>query len=292
MESGQEGGFHAFLILTSQFTPQSCSNPILAESLSYLTLQYFTCWSCLPEILFPTNYHNTLVPTPASLAFTFPISFVKSSSSPHPSHHFSLDFVLGPFLFSIYNNYRLSATISQASLLLLQPDISIWISHELIKSAWPKLTLSYLPPNLLLLLLQVQALDTADITAHPSCSSHQLEYHPSLVLTPASSHPVLSILPPERKWSRLVVPDSLWPQRLQPTRLLYPWDFLGKNTGVGCHFLLQIFLTQGLNQGLLHCRQTFYHLSHQGSPPGSLPNPSSCQPLHYHCLGSGSVSLF
>ena len=37
------------------------------------------------------------------------------------------------------------------------------------------------------------------------------------------------------------------------------------NTGVGCHFLLQgIFPTQGLNQGLLHCRQILYHLSHQG----------------------------
>ena len=35
---------------------------------------------------------------------------------------------------------------------------------------------------------------------------------------------------------------------------------------MGCHFLLQgIFPTQGLNQGLLHCRQTLYHLSHQGS---------------------------
>ena len=31
-----------------------------------------------------------------------------------------------------------------------------------------------------------------------------------------------------------------------------------------CHFLLQrIFLTQGLNLGLLHCRQMLYHLSHQ-----------------------------
>ena len=39
------------------------------------------------------------------------------------------------------------------------------------------------------------------------------------------------------------------------------------NTGVGCHFLLQgIFPTQGLNLGLLHCRQTLYHLSYQGSP--------------------------
>ena len=40
------------------------------------------------------------------------------------------------------------------------------------------------------------------------------------------------------------------------TRLLRQWDFPGKNTGVGCHFLLQeIFPTQGLNPGLLHCRQ-------------------------------------
>ena len=43
-------------------------------------------------------------------------------------------------------------------------------------------------------------------------------------------------------------------------------DFLGKNTGVGCHFLLQeIFPTQGLNPGLPHCRQTLYLLSHWGS---------------------------
>ena len=39
-----------------------------------------------------------------------------------------------------------------------------------------------------------------------------------------------------------------------------------KNTGVGCHFLLQeIFSTQGSNPGLPHCRQILYHLSHQGS---------------------------
>ena len=38
----------------------------------------------------------------------------------------------------------------------------------------------------------------------------------------------------------------------QPTRLLYPWDFPGKNTGVGCHALLQgIFWIQGSNQHLL-----------------------------------------
>ena len=43
-------------------------------------------------------------------------------------------------------------------------------------------------------------------------------------------------------------------------------DSPGKNTGVGCHALLQgIFPTQELNPGLPHCRQTLYHLSHQGS---------------------------
>ena len=36
-----------------------------------------------------------------------------------------------------------------------------------------------------------------------------------------------------------VVSDSAWPHRQQPTRLPWPWDSRGKNTGVGCHFLLQ-----------------------------------------------------
>ena len=44
----------------------------------------------------------------------------------------------------------------------------------------------------------------------------------------------------------------------------------GKNTGVGCHFLLQgTFPTQGLNLSLLcllHCKWILYTLSHQGSP--------------------------
>ena len=61
---------------------------------------------------------------------------------------------------------------------------------------------------------------------------------------------------------------TLWdPHGLQPMRLLCPWDSPGKNTGVGCHFLLQgIFQIQGSNLGLLHCRQILYHMSHQGSP--------------------------
>ena len=49
-----------------------------------------------------------------------------------------------------------------------------------------------------------------------------------------------------------VVSDSLWRYGLWPARLLCPWGSPGKNTGVGCHALLQgIFPTQGLNLHLL-----------------------------------------
>ena len=57
---------------------------------------------------------------------------------------------------------------------------------------------------------------------------------------------------------------TLQPYGLLPIRLLHPWDFPGKGIGVGCHFLLQgIFLTQGSNLGLPHCRQMLYRLSHR-----------------------------
>ena len=78
-----------------------------------------------------------------------------------------------------------------------------------------------------------------------------------------------------------------------PTRLLWPWNSPGKNTGVGNHSLLQgIFLTQGLNPGLLHYRQIIYRLSHQGNPKAICkdylackcqsqePNPFNLQSIH------------
>ena len=50
-----------------------------------------------------------------------------------------------------------------------------------------------------------------------------------------------------------VLSNSLGPHGLYPTRLHCPWDSPGKNTGVGCHALLQeIFLTQGSNLSHLH----------------------------------------
>ena len=56
---------------------------------------------------------------------------------------------------------------------------------------------------------------------------------------------------PFRVLSHSVGCDSLQSSGLQPARLLCPWDFPGKNSGVGCHLLLQgIFLTQGLNPHL------------------------------------------
>ena len=55
--------------------------------------------------------------------------------------------------------------------------------------------------------------------------------------------------------SHSVMSDSLLPHGLYPTRLICLWNSPDKNTGVGCHFLLQgLFLTQGLNPGLPHCR--------------------------------------
>ena len=60
--------------------------------------------------------------------------------------------------------------------------------------------------------------------------------------------------------SHSVVSDSL-----QPHGLYSPWNSPG-HTGVGSHSLLQgIFPTQGLNPGILRCRQVLYQLSHKGT---------------------------
>ena len=71
-----------------------------------------------------------------------------------------------------------------------------------------------------------------------------------------------------------VVSDSLRPHGMQRARLVHPWDFPGKNTGVGCHCLLQrIFSTQGSNPHLLHWKVDSFLLSHQRSP---LKAPKGC----------------
>ena len=66
---------------------------------------------------------------------------------------------------------------------------------------------------------------------------------------------------------------TLRPHGLYPTRVICPWTCPGKNTGVGCHTLLQgIFPTQESILSLLHFRQIVYPLSHQGSAVSLITN--------------------
>ena len=69
---------------------------------------------------------------------------------------------------------------------------------------------------------------------------------------------------------RSAVSDSLQTHGLSSARLLCPWDFPGKNTGVGCRSLLQgIFPTQGSNPHLLYLlnwQAGYLPLCHLGSP--------------------------
>ena len=64
----------------------------------------------------------------------------------------------------------------------------------------------------------------------------------------------------------------------RPCGVCGPWNSPGQNTGVGSLSLLQgIFPTQGLNPGLLHCRQILYQLRHKGSPYMSVQFSSVAQ---------------
>ena len=82
--------------------------------------------------------------------------------------------------------------------------------------------------------------------------------------------------------SHSVVPDSL-----QPHELYSPWNSPGQNIGVGNLSLLQgIFLSQGLNPGLPHCRRILYQLNHKRSPL-----KWNLSPHNSHLLGfSGGAS--
>ena len=92
-----------------------------------------------------------------------------------------------------------------------------------------------------------------------TCAGGEKTFMPSIQTPPHSTVCVLS---------HSAVFDSLRSHGLKSSRLLSPWDVSGKNTGVGCHFLLQgIFPTQESNCHLLcllHCRWIFYQLSHWG----------------------------
>ena len=87
-----------------------------------------------------------------------------------------------------------------------------------------------------------------------------------------------------------VVFDSLWPYGLQPTKLFSPWNFPDKNTGAGCHFLLQgLFLTQGSNLHLLcllHWQATLYQYA-----TWEAPFPIYTYKLQQKCYAAAAKSL-
>ena len=90
-------------------------------------------------------------------------------------------------------------------------------------------------------LLPDAGLDAVKVTCQPLIFS-QTWFEWQLWLEPINSHLHVGDRAPlgiEKKWSHSVMSDSLRPHGLQPTRLLCPWDFPGKSTGVGCYFLLQ-----------------------------------------------------
>ena len=62
--------------------------------------------------------------------------------------------------------------------------------------------------------------------------------------------------------------DPVWPHRRQPTRLRLPWDSPGKNTGVGCHFLLQCMKVKSEGEVAQSC------LTLSDAMDCSLPGPS------------------
>ena len=103
--------------------------------------------------------------------------------------------------------------------------LRMWVTHSV--------------PKLLLLLLS--RFSRVRLCATPETAAHQAP--PSLGFSRQEHLSGLPLHSPMHasekwKWSHSVVSDSLQPHGLQPTRLLPPWDFPGKSTGVGCHRLL------------------------------------------------------
>ena len=115
--------------------------------------------------------------------------------------------------------------------------------------------------------MQNAGLDEAQVRIKiPGRNINNLRYADDTTLIAEGEEELKSLLMKVKCVSRPVLSNSLQPHGLYSTRILCPWNFPGKNTGVGCHILLQgIFPIQGLNLGLLHCRQILYCLSHQGS---------------------------
>ena len=73
--------------------------------------------------------------------------------------------------------------------------------------------------------------------------------------------------------------DSVWPHRREPTRLCHPWDSSGKNTGMGCHFLLQYIKVKSESEVAQSCPTV--------SDPMDCSLPGSCGPWDLAGKGTG-----
>ena len=167
------------------------------------------------------------------------------------------------------------------------------------------LHLTFLAITVLLLLLllsrfsRVQLCATPETAAHPAPPSlgFSRQEHWSGLPFPSPTHKI-----EKWKWSRSVVSDSSRPHGMQPTRLLHPWDFPGKSTGVGCHCLFHYCLRPPkkhgaaplqnswtpLTQSLATNPYPYYFLvlkifnprSHQDLPSFDF----SCSSAHFHLI--------
>ena len=98
-----------------------------------------------------------------------------------------------------------------------------------------------------------------------------------------------------------VMSDSMQPHRVQPTRLLCPWDFPGKNTGGGCHFLLQCMKVKVKSLSCVRPSAAPWSAAHQAPPSmgfsrqeywSGVPLPSprrNCRHV-YSLLGTAAIS--
>ena len=157
-------------------------------------------------------------------------------------------FVLSTFLLDFGHNLSLSLADYYWS-----PDIVYYNCQEILYDEWcvyvcmmpERRFICFRQASRLgaLLLLLLSRFSCVRLCATPETAAYQTS--PSLGFSRQEHWSGLPFPSPmhERekwKWSRSVVSYSQWPHGLQPSRLLCPWDFPGKNTGVGCHCPLRL----------------------------------------------------
>ena len=143
-------------------------------------------------------------------------------------------------------NLKFTSNSFTFTFLLLFPGITDQTSHcgqALVSgsSMWALLLLSHFS--------RVRLCATPQMAAHqaPSSLGFSRQEHWSGLPFPSPMHES-----EKWKWSRSVMSNSSRPHGLQPSRLLRPWDFPGKSTGVGCHCLLRPYPLENCKTGIKH----------------------------------------